>query len=171
MKKYFVILGLIFSCFLSAQKSDSLRLEFPKKYNLKLEAKQENSKMKMLEWIPKGKNWDNYDIIATMITLKDGAKIPLELLKQNQYKIAVEKTEGLKLTDLEKNKEGEREYILFKMEAKSYKNSPNTESQLFYFTKAENDLFICISALRTESLSKEFVDEWTKVFKESQIIP
>jgi hypothetical protein len=51
----------------------------PEKYNLHLEEKQENDQMIMMEYIPKGQNWDNYDIIITKLVSKNLAKFRCRL--------------------------------------------------------------------------------------------
>lgn len=56
------------------------------------------------------------------------------------------------------------------MEADSYKDSKTTESQVYYYTKGDNDVFTCIAAIKEKNLPKKFVEEWSKVFLQSQII-
>ncbi|WP_292008367.1 hypothetical protein [Chryseobacterium sp.] len=170
MKKLIVLFTLsLFSAFY-AQKKDSLQFNLPSKYNFQLAEKQENDQMIMMEYIPKGQNWDNYDIIVTKLTIKNGARVPLQAFFDNQSKLVESKTENLRVKELSRNKENEREYILFTMEADAYKGSNTTESQVYYLTKGEQDVFICISAIKEKNLPGKFIDEWSKVFLQSQII-
>ncbi|MDR6157508.1 hypothetical protein QF023_001024 [Chryseobacterium sp. SLBN-27] len=170
MKKLSILLMLSFSAIFHSQKKDSLQFPLPEKYNLHLEEKQENDKMVMMEYIPKGQNWDNYDIIVTKIVSKNMAQIPLQTFFENNKKLLKSKTKNLRIKELSRNKRGEREYILFTAEADSYIDSKTTESQIQYFTKGENDVFMCIAAIKEKNLPKEFVEEWSKVFLQSQII-
>jgi len=170
MKKLLITVALSVSAIFYSQKKDSLQFSLPEKYNLHLEEKQENDQMIMMEYIPKGQNWDNYDIIVTKIVSKNLAKIPLQTFFDNNKKLLQSKTKNLRIKELSRNKNGEREYILFTAEADSYVDSQTTESQIQYYTKGENDVFICIAAIKEKNLPKELVEEWSKVFLQSQII-
>ncbi|NML57162.1 hypothetical protein [Chryseobacterium cheonjiense] len=170
MKKLLITVALSVSAIFYSQKKDSLQFSLPEKYNLHLEEKQENDQMIMMEYIPKGQNWDNYDIIVTKIVSKNLAKIPLQTFFDNNKKLLQSKTKNLRIKELSRNKNGEREYILFTAEADSYVDSQTTESQIQYYTKGENDVFMCIAAIKEKNLPKELVEEWSKVFLQSQII-
>lgn len=170
MTKLFLPLALSFSTVFYSQKRDSLQFSLPEKYNLHLEEKQENDQMIMMEYIPKGQNWDNYDIIITKLVSKNLAKIPLQTFFDNNKKLLQSKTKNLRIKELSRNKKGEREYILFTAEADSYTNSTTTESQIQYFVKGDNDVFMCLAAIKEKNLPKDFVEEWSKVFLQSQII-
>jgi len=170
MKKFLLFLSISFSLSIYSQKIDSLQFSLPEKYNLHLEEKQENDKMIMMEYIPKGQNWDNYDIIVTKVVTKNAASIPLQTFFDNIKKRVQSKTKNLRIKEVSRNKKGEREYILFTMEADSYKDSKTTESQVYYFAKGDNDVFMCIAAVKEKNLPKKFVEEWSKVFLQSQII-
>ncbi|WP_419870782.1 hypothetical protein [Chryseobacterium sp. CT-SW4] len=95
---------------------------------------------------------------------------PLQAFLDNQTKLVAAKTDNLRVKELSRSKENEREYILFTMEADAYKDSDTTESQVYYFTKGEQDVFICISAIKQKKLPEKFIDVWSKVFLQSQII-
>lgn len=170
MKKFLLFLSLSFSLSMYAQKRDSLQFSLPEKYNLHLEEKQENDEMIMMEYIPKGQNWDNYNIIVTKLVSKNMASVPLQTFFDNIKKGTQAKTKNLRIKELARNKKDEREYILFTMEADSYKDSKTTESQVYYYTKGDNDVFTCIAAIKEKNLPKKFVEEWSKVFLQSQII-
>ena len=170
MKKLLITVALSVSAIFYSQKKDSLQFSLPEKYNLHLEEKQENDQMIMMEYIPKGQNWDNYDIIVTKIVSKNLAKIPLQTFFDNNKKLLQSKTKNLRIKELSRNKNGEREYILFTAEADSYVDSQTTESQIQYYTKGENDVFMCIASIKEKNLPKELVEEWSKVFLQSQII-
>jgi len=170
MKKLLFSLSLVFYLSVFAQERDSLQFSLPEKYNLHLEEKQENDQMIMMEYIPKGQNWDNYDIIVTKLVSKNMASVPLQTFFDNHKKLSQSKTRNLRIKELSRNKKGEREYILFTMEADSYKDSNTTESQVYYLTKGNNDIFTCIAAIKEKNLPNKFVEEWSKVFLQSQII-
>jgi hypothetical protein len=70
---------------------------------------------------------------------------------------------------LSRNKKGERD-TFFLLLKDSYTNSTTTESQIQYFVKGDNDVFMCLAAIKEKNLPKDFVEEWSKVFLQSQII-
>lgn len=169
-KKFLLLVAFSVSAVFYAQKRDSLQFSLPEKYNLHLEDKQQDDRMVMMEYIPKGQNWDNYDIIVTKLISKNLAQIPLQTFFDNSKKLLQSKTRNLRIKELARSKKGEREYILFTAEADSYKDSKDTESQIQYFTKGENDVFMCMAAIKDKNLPKDFVEEWSKIFLQSQII-
>ncbi|MGE4514581.1 MAG: hypothetical protein AB7E26_12320, partial [Chryseobacterium sp.] len=71
-----------------------MQFSLPEKYNLHLEENQENGQMVMMEYIPKGQNWDNYDIIVTKIVSKYLAKVPLQTFFDNSNKLLQSKTKN-----------------------------------------------------------------------------
>lgn len=153
-----------------SQKKDSLFINFPEKYHLVLKNNQENSVQVLREWIPNGQNWEDYDIIATTIVLKNGKNISLYKYRDLLVKDLKERTKGFKYTLLDENKDENNGYLIFKCEADSYKGTKDKESQIYYLVKGKNDLFGNIIALRTDKLPEEFVEEWRTIFKESKFV-
>jgi hypothetical protein len=170
MKVFFLLASFSVSSLLYAQKRDSLQFSLPEKYHLHLEEKQEDDRMVMMEYIPEGQNWDNYEIIVTKLVSKNLAQVPLQTFFDNTKKLLQSKTKNLKIKELSRNKKGEREYILFTAEADAYRDSKDTESQIQYYVKGENDVFMCMAALKKKNLPADFVEEWSKVFLQSRII-
>lgn len=162
----------LFSMFFwsSAQKTDSLQIDFPAKYRLKLSNSKENMQMKVLEYIPENENWENYSIIITKLTMKNTAALPLQTLFEYNKKMAEEKFNNLTITEISTNKAGEKEFKLFTMEADVYKDSSGTESQVYYFVKGDRDIILCIAAVKQKKLPAGFVNEWSNIFLKSQFI-
>ena len=154
----------------AAQKTDSLQIDFPAKYKLKLSNSKENIEMKVLEYIPENENWENYSIIVTKLTMKNMASVPLQTLFEYHRKMAEEKVEHLTITEISKNSENGREFKLFTMEADAYRDHSVTESQVYYFVKGDKDIIMCIAAIRQKKLPAEFVGEWSNIFLKSQFI-
>lgn len=154
----------------SAQKTDSLQIDFPAKYKLKLANSKENMQMKVLEYIPENENWENYSVIITKLTMKNTASLPLQTLFDYHKKMAEEKVNNLTIKEISSNKDGEIEFKLFTMEADAYKDSSGTESQVYYFVKGDQDIILCIAAVKQKKLPAAFIDEWSKIFLKSQFI-
>lgn len=168
-KLLFLFLFSIFS-WSSAQKTDSLQIDFPAKYKLKLSNYKENVELKVLEYIPENENWENYSIIVTKLTMKKMASVPIDMLFEYHKKMAEEKVNNLTIKEISKNKVGENEFKLFTMEADAYKDNSGTESQVYYVVKGDKDIIMCIAAIRKNTLPAEFVDEWSKIFLKSEFI-
>ncbi|KQT18209.1 hypothetical protein ASG31_05630 [Chryseobacterium sp. Leaf404] len=154
----------------SAQKTDSLQIDFPAEYKLKLANSKENMQMKVLEYIPENENWENYSIIVTKLTMKNTASLPVATLFEYHRKQAEEKVHHLTVTELSENKQTGKEYKLFTMEADAYKESKDAESQVYYFVKGDKDIILCIAAVKQKKLPAEFVDEWSEIFLKSKFI-
>ena len=73
-----------------------------------------------------------------------------------------------KLTILEKSKEGEGIWVLFKVETPSFPNDPKPESQLWYVIQGEKTLHSMFIAKKEKTLSKEFIKKWSKVFRSGE---
>lgn len=168
--KLSLLLVLVYS-FLSAQKRDSIHIPFPEKYHLTLKYHQENETIDFKEWIPKTETFENYNIIATLVTTKGKHNLPIQSYKDILYKTFQERATGVKFTDLAKNKEGEREYLIFKSEVEAYKEKPDfQEAQIYFLTKGDNDFLVGIIALKKKKLPETFINEWVKVFQNSKLI-
>jgi hypothetical protein len=59
-------------------------------------------------------------------------------------------------------------WVLFKVETPGFPNDPKPESQLFYAVQGEVTLYVNFIALKT--LSNDFINKWTKVFKSSEFV-
>lgn len=170
MKNYILFILFFLPLAAFSQKRDSLVINFPQKYNLVLKNNQQDSRKILREWIPNGQTWENYDIIATMLVLKNGKSVSVNKFKDLIVKGLKEKTKGFKYTELDRNEDSENGYLIFKCESDSYKDSKEKESQIYFLTIGKNDLFSNIIALKTDKFSDEFVEEWRKIFKESKFV-
>lgn len=167
MKKLNLIFAICISFITLAQKRDSLFIPYPEKYQLTLKYHQENNEMIFREWIPKNETLEKYSIIATTITFKDMAKVPLDTYKDYLFNNFQQNTINPIFTEI---KRGEN-FIIFKSEVDYYKKAPrNKEAQLYYIRKGKKDLFSSIIAIKEKHLPEKFVKEWTEIFLNSKII-
>lgn len=60
--------------------------------------------------------------------------------------------------------------MLFKVETPSFPNDPKPESQLYYAIQGESTLFVNFIAIKEKKLPKDFIDKWSKVFKECEFV-
>ncbi len=162
---------LLFISFLGfSQKRDSLVLKLPEKYHLTLKNNQENAQQIFREWIPENQNWENYDIIFSQSIIKDGEFVSIDYYRDYMVKLLQQSTIGFKYTELEREGDEMKGHLIFKCESDAIKNSDGKESQIYFLTKGKHFFFVNIVALKTSSLPKEFVDEWFKIYKQSNFV-
>ena len=75
-----------------------------------------------------------------------------------------------KLTVLEKHDKGENIWVLFKEENAFSSDDKTPKSQLFYVVQGENTLYYVFISLRKKELPEEFVEKWSKIFKNSELV-
>ena len=171
MKQLLFIIALTTSMApIYGQKQENLRIVWAEEYKWKIVSNQENQSMHMLEMVPENETGDNWKIIGTMISYKN-TKISrtdqvVEIYKQDSEK----ESSKAKVTILESDDKGKNIWVLFKVETPSFPNDPNPESQLYYAIQGEKTLYVNFIAIKEKKLFKEFVDKWSIVFKNSEIV-
>ena len=100
MRKLVTITFLLISVLVFSQKSDSLLVVFPAKYNLELKGKQQNQLQEFSEYIPKNETFENYSIIATQLIIRNGKSLPLELFRDKVVEDTKKDTKNFKYTEL-----------------------------------------------------------------------
>lgn len=160
----FLLFFLLISISLWSQ-TDTLKIAWPEDW--KLATNQKTRTQIMMEYIPKKENINHWSIIGTTNIYFGKAGVPIEAPMNITFAGAQQSTMNPVLTLLDKNTEGDHPWILFKIEAESFKNDPHPESQLYYVVEGDNDLFSNFVAVKKSTLSKEFTDQWTEIFKTS----
>jgi hypothetical protein len=147
-------------------QSDNLKIPWPTDW--KIATNQKTRTQVMMEYIPKTEDIDHWSTIGTTNIFIGKAGVPIETTMNITFSGAQKTAINPVLTLIDKNAEGDHPWILFKIEAKGFKSDPHPESQLYYVVEGENDLFSNFVALKKSSLPKDFVDNWTAIFKSSQ---
>ena len=170
MKKIFVILLLCAGGFSSyaQQKEEVLKIFWPTEYYWKIGSNQQSATQQMVEIVPGNETLKNWTIIGTMLVLNGArrplAQIPGVLLAQMQ-----KRAKDAKLLVIEQSQTGNYNWIMFKIQASSFIDSPKPESQLYYVIQGKSALFINFVAVRQASLSPLFLEKWAVIFKKSKI--
>jgi hypothetical protein len=86
----------------------------------------------------------------------------------DEYKNALDT--GSVLTVLEKQTGKKPEWVLFKIETPVTKKYKEPESDLYYVTQGQYALYTTWVAIKKETLSKDFVAKWSKIFKQSKLV-
>ena len=127
----------------------------------------------MVELVPNNESVDKWTIIGTTQTytsLKGLKNLPIESVMNTTFNEAKKTAINPTLTFIEKKEDGKNPWILFKIESPSFKNDTNPESQLYYVIAGDDALYSNFVAIKSATLSKEFTDHWTGIFKTSLLI-
>jgi len=172
MKKLFLAILLsgftIISSF--AQKTESLQIAWPAEYKWKVASNQKTNAALMIELIPGNETLVNWSVMATMMSYKnmrvpDITQVPVKLFATTK-----KSAPQAKLTVIEKGVKAGHQWILYKIESPSFKNSNKPESQLYYVIQGDRTLYVNFVALKSSTFATVYVFKWTNVFKASQLV-
>jgi hypothetical protein len=149
---------------------ESLKIVWLEKYEWKLLSNQEDGSIHVIELIPGKENARNWTMLGQMLSIKGALNVPMEDAKNMMFEQTKANSPNTKLTVLEKNEEDEYPWILFKIENPKFKGDKKPESQLWYIRQGKTSLYVNFIAMKKKKLKKGFVQEWTKIFKESEIV-
>jgi len=157
------ISNLIFS-------QESLKIVWLEKYEWKILSNQEDGNIHVIELIPGKEKEENWTMLGQMLSIKGALDMPMEAAKNMMFEQTKSNSPNAKLTFLEKDEKDEFPWILFKIENPQFKDDKKPESQLWYVRQGKTSLFVNFIAMKKKKLKKKFVEEWSKVFKESEIL-
>ena len=169
MKKLLAITLFLISSNLSFSQ-ESLKIVWLEKYEWKLLSNQEDGSVHMIEIIPGKENEKNWTMLGQMLSIKGALNVPMEDAKNMMFEQTKVNSPNAKLTVLEKDEEDEYPWILFKIENPKFKGDKKPESQLWYIRQGKTSLYVNFIAKKKKKLKDDFVEEWSKVFKESEIV-
>lgn len=169
MKTLFTVtLILLFSNFINSQ--ESLKIHWLERYEWKLLSNQEDESMHMIELIPGKEKAKNWSLLGQMLSIKGATNIPMDKAKELMFEQTKASAPNAKLTFIEKDDDDEFPWILFKIESPNFKGDKNPESQLWYVRQGKTSLFVNFIAQKKKKLKADFVEEWSAVFKESEVV-
>lgn len=167
------LLILTFSFFLnlsSFSQVEALGIHWPEEYQWKVGNQAEDETQEIIILIPGNESMEKWTIQGTMISMKGTHFDNLDLF----YDLVVDqiKAEAIKpkVTIVEKNYSVKNPFILFKLEAKSFKSDPNPESTLFYLIQGDTSLFLTVVSIHEPKLSKTFLNKWKSIFLSSEFL-
>ena len=172
MKRLFLALLLsgftVISAF--AQKTENLQIAWPAEYKWKVASNQRTAAANMIELIPGNETLTTWTTMATMMSYKnmmvpDITKVPPMLFATYKKNAPL-----AKLTVIEKGVKAGHQWIIYKVESPSFKNSTKPESQLYYAIQGARTLYVNFVALKSSTFATVYVFKWTNVFKASQLV-
>ncbi len=155
---------------LNCDMGESFKLNWPEGENWKTGSNQETEEMKMVELIHSDETLENWTEFGTMMTIKGAVDIPMNQAMQLMYKQAQKESNGAKLTFIEKDESVEYPWIIFKIEAPSFKNDKTPESQLWYIVQGQAALYTNFRAVKQATVPEDLKEKWIEFFKTSQVV-
>ena len=152
------------------QGGESLMLNWPENENWKVGDDQENSKMHVLDLIHTNETIDKWTELANMTSIKGAKGIPVDTAMNLMFDQSKQKSSKAKLTFIEKNENTEFPWIIFIIEAPSFKNDKTPESQLWYIVQGKQSLYTNFIAVKQATISTELKTKWTAFFKTGKIV-
>ncbi|MFD0749250.1 hypothetical protein ACFQZS_03790 [Mucilaginibacter calamicampi] len=149
-------------------KQEVLKIFWPKEYNWKIASNQQSATQQMVELIPGNQTLQNWSIIGSMLVLKN-ARRPLAAIPPVLLAAMQKRAKSAKLLVIEQSQTNGYNWILFKIQASGFKDSPKPESQLYYVMQGRSALFINFVAVKEAMLSPLFLEKWAVIFKQSKI--
>jgi len=169
-KKRLLFIVAFVTLTVSAFGQEILKIDWPDEYNWKIGSTQEDGKVHMIELIPGNETVDKWTIIGTMMSVKGVKNIPMDNAVKMMFDQAKQNAPKATVTLIEKNESGQNHWVIFKIETPRSNNDKNPESQLYYIIQGEASLYINFVAIKEKTLSKEFVDKWTTIFKNAELV-
>lgn len=152
------------------QNGESLLLDWPESENWKVGSNQENEQVAMLELIHSNETLEKWTEIGTMMSIKGAKNIPMDKAMNMMYDQAKQNSTKAKLTFIEKNENVEYPWIIFTIEAPSFKNDKTPESQLWYIVQGKQALYTNFRAIKQATIPNELKDKWITFFKTGKIV-
>lgn len=149
-------------------QNEKLVIPWPETW--KIGSQEKNRTMSMVELIPNNEKIDQWTIIGTTTIMIGKQDAPIEATMNATFNQAKKNAINPTLTLIDKKANGKNPWILFKIEAAIHQNNSSPESQLFYIVEGETALYSNFVAIKQATLSKEFTDHWTGIFKSSKLI-
>jgi len=152
------------------QRGESLMLDWPENENWKVGSSQENEQMAMLELIHSNETLEKWTEFGSMMSIKGARNIPVDKAMNMMFDQARQNSPKAKLTFIEKDESDEYPWILFTIEAPSFKNDNTPESQLWYIVQGKTSLYANFRAVKQVTVPPDLKDKWTKFFKTGKIV-
>lgn len=170
MKKLVFAIVILFTAATSygQARQETLKIFWPKEYNWKIGSNQKTATQQMVELIPGNETLKDWSIIGAMLLLK-GAQKPLSTIPPVILSSMQKRAKNAKLLVIEQSPTNGYNWIMFKIQASGFYDSPKPESQLYYVIQGRSALFINFVAVKQATLSPLFLEKWARIFKQSKI--
>jgi hypothetical protein len=151
------------------QTQENVRILWPAEYEWKIGSNEENDKRQITELVPGNESIDNWTIIVRMLAVKGAKNASMDGTMKFLFDQSKQSAITPTLTLIERNDTAKNPWIIFKIESRRFKDDNNPESLLYYILQGNSNLFSFQVAIKEKTLSKVFIDKWTKAFKSSEL--
>jgi tetratricopeptide (TPR) repeat protein len=152
------------------QDGESLALHWPENENWKIGDDQENVEQHVIDFIHTNETIDRWTELGNMTSLKGVKGVPVERAMVLMYDSAKQNAPKAKLTFIEKDETVECPWILFTIEAPSFKDDKTPESQLWYIVQGKQALYTNFRAVKKATIPTELKEKWIPFFKSGKIV-
>jgi len=179
MKDRLCIFFSVVLCFLSGlaaaqveneMKVEHLRLEWPSSAHWKVINDQTSGFQQSIDMVHDGETINHWTELANMTSIRGMTGIPVDTAMYMMFLSAIAKAENPKVTQIQKGVMQGCEWILFSIEAPSFKNDTTPESQLWYVLQGKQGLYTNFIAIKNATLPEAFKEKWTTFFLNGKLI-
>ena len=145
-------------------------LDWPDSENWKVGDDQDNEQQHVIDLIHSNETIDKWTELGNMTSIKGVTSVPMDKAMNLMFDQSKQNAPKAKLTFIEKDESVEYPWIIFTIEAPSFKNDKTPESQLWYIVQGKQALYTNFRAVKQATISPELKDKWTKFFKTGKIV-
>jgi hypothetical protein len=163
-----VALLLLYTAGYGQVRHETMKFNWPDGYHWKMLSNQNTATAQMIEVVPGNESATGWSILGTSMIYKNARNSNLTTVAQMVYRQTLKNAPLAQLHIFERN--DTQHYIIFKIEAPKYNNSPVPESQLYYFVQGQSALFSNFVAIKQAKLSLAFVNKWIPILKTGHLV-
>lgn len=152
------------------QVGESLMLDWPDSENWRVGSSQENGEMAMFELIHANETLEDWTEMGNMMSIKGIKNVPMDKAMELMFEQAKQHSLQAKLTFIEKDESVEYPWIIFTIEAPSFKHNENPESQLWYIVQGKQALYTNFRAVKQKTIPDDLKTKWIEFFKTGKIV-
>jgi hypothetical protein len=149
------------------RKTEHLIIEWPAEYKWKIISRKDDSSESKTMIIPGYETTSNATLLGTIRVLK-GARFDGFDMAMDYYKKGMDT--GTTFTLLDSSSVTNHPWMIFKVETPITDKYPEPESDLYFVIQGEYAVYETYIAIKEPTLSKEFVDKWSAIFKTTRMI-
>ena len=165
-----VVVFLLSQFYFSQNRKEILKVYWPTEYQWKTINDREYKGIHLTEIVPEKEKAGSWKKLGTMMYFKNTRVPNADTIIDLYREVSWEEDSKSKLTVLEKHAKGENIWVLFKEENAFGSDDKTPKSQLFYVIQGEDTLYYVFISLRKKELPEEFVEKWSKIFKNSELV-
>ena len=167
---FFACSLLTTSLSLGQTKTEQLKITIPEANKFKIGYQEEDSTHRYVEFIPVKEEIYDWTSQVILSSLKGVTAVSMTAAMNSTFDQAKKTALNPALMLVEQNNTTKHPWIIFKIEASSFKDDPEPESQLYYLIQGATALFTNTVTIKENNFTKEFTDKWVKVFKASKLV-